>query len=181
MADPFSTLGLEPCFELDLRALEVRHRELSSALHPDRYVGRPSAERQIALGKAIEVNEARRALVDPVRRAEALLSLRGVELSEATEPKPSQRFLLEMMELREELAAHAKHKNLLMTETLREDVQARERGVTLQLTRAFKSLPADSAAAPSAEALAEIRAKLGELRYYRRLVEEARALEDQLG
>lgn len=179
MEDPFSVLGLEARFDLDMKALEARHRDLSSALHPDRYLGRPSAERQLLLGKAIEVNDARRALLDPVRRAEALLALRGVELSEGTEPKPSPRFLMEMMELREELQAHAAHKNLLMTEELRRDVENREKRVILALTQAFKKLTPDTSPAP--ETVTEIRSKLGELRYYRRLIEEARALEDQLG
>lgn len=180
MADPFSILGLEPRFDLDLKTLEVRHRELSSALHPDRYVGHSSVERQMALGRAIEVNEARRALLDPVRRAEALLTLRGIDTAEGTEPKPSQRFLFEMMELREELSAHKAHKNLLMTETLREDVQAREKRVIIALTQSFKGLPADSGSA-SPEVVTDIRSKLGELRYYRRLIDEARLIEDELG
>ena len=56
--DPFETLGVEPRFDLDLTALEKRHRELSGALHPDRYTGRPASERRMALDRAIKVNEA---------------------------------------------------------------------------------------------------------------------------
>src|SRR5262245_5679063 len=103
-ADPFDTLGVEPRFDLDLAALEDRHRALSGALHPDRYAGRPAAERRMALDRAIEVNAAWRALRDPVTRAEALFQRAGVEVGELAEPKPTPDLLVEMMEVREELA-----------------------------------------------------------------------------
>ena len=37
--DPFATLGIARAFDVDLAAVEKMHRELSRALHPDRYVG----------------------------------------------------------------------------------------------------------------------------------------------
>ena len=37
--DPFATLGVPRRFDVDLAAVEKTHRELSRALHPDRYVG----------------------------------------------------------------------------------------------------------------------------------------------
>ena len=58
MSDPFETLGVEARFDLDLRAVEQRHRDLSKALHPDRYTGAPAAERRMSLSRAIDVNEA---------------------------------------------------------------------------------------------------------------------------
>ena len=88
MADPFDTLGVEPRFDLDSSALEQRHRDLSRALHPDRYTGAPAAERRLSLGRAIDVNEAFRVLKDPIRRAEALLRRAGVPVGEISEPRP---------------------------------------------------------------------------------------------
>ena len=58
MLDPFDILGLPPSFELDLQAAEKRYRDLSRVLHPDKHVGSGPGERRLALGKAIEVNEA---------------------------------------------------------------------------------------------------------------------------
>ncbi len=42
MIDPFSTLGLPVRFALAPKELEARHRELSKALHPDRYAATAS-------------------------------------------------------------------------------------------------------------------------------------------
>ncbi len=67
--DPFATLGIDPAFNIDLAAVEQRHRDLSRALHPDKFSGAPAAERRLALNRAIEVNEAWRAVRDPIRRA----------------------------------------------------------------------------------------------------------------
>src|SRR5690242_15718215 len=112
MSDPFDTLGVEPRFDLDPDKLAERHRDLSRTLHPDRYAGAPAAERRMALGKAIEVNDAYRVLKDPVRRAEALLRRAGVPVGETVEPKPSQALLMDMMERREELADARRAKDL---------------------------------------------------------------------
>ena len=46
-------LGVPALFALDEQELEKRHRDLSRALHPDRYAGRPSSERREALSRAI--------------------------------------------------------------------------------------------------------------------------------
>ena len=102
--DPFSTLGLPPSFDLDARTIAERKLALSRALHPDRYVGRPAGERRAALSRALEVNEAARCLANPITRAEALLAKWGDENHE-TPPGPSQMFLMEILELREELRA----------------------------------------------------------------------------
>ncbi len=101
MHDPFTTLGLLPAFDLDVEAAEKRHRELSRALHPDRYAQSPPAERRAALGKAIEVNEAWRTLRDPIRRGEALLRRMGLHVDEGQEPRPDPALLMEMMEKKE--------------------------------------------------------------------------------
>src|SRR5436190_21178580 len=109
--DPFETLGIEPAFSLDLEVLEQRHRDMSRALHPDRYAASGAAERRRALGRAIEVNEAFRILKDPVRRAEALLARLGVASGEGKEPPASPGLLMEVMERREALAEVRKTKN----------------------------------------------------------------------
>ena len=57
MQDPFAALGIEPSFDLDLKKLEERHRDLAKALHPDRFSSTPASERRLSLNKAIEVNE----------------------------------------------------------------------------------------------------------------------------
>lgn len=179
MSDPFDTLGVSPAFDLDLSGLESRHRELSRALHPDRYAGRPPAERRLALSRAIDVNAALRALKDPVSRAEALLARRGVTLQEGDEPRATPAFLMEMLELGEELAAARSDLDEVIDIAAR--LEVREASVLAELSAAFARLDAKGAFGAPSEMVIDIGRRLGELRYYRRLLAEARAMQDEIG
>jgi molecular chaperone HscB len=171
MRDPFETLGVEPRFDIDLDKLAERHRDLSRALHPDRYAGAPAAERRLALGRAIEVNDAHRVLKDPVRRAEALLRRAGVPIGETAEPKPSQTLLMEMMDQREALADARRSKDLAAVHELASATRQREHAVLVKLAHAF------SAGENHAEAALPL---VGELRYVRRFLDEVSAIEEDL-
>jgi molecular chaperone HscB len=193
MNDPFETLGVEPRFDLNLRAVEQRHRDLSRALHPDRYAGAPAAERRMALGRAIEVNEAWRVLRDPIRRAEALLARAGVAAREVAEPKPSPSLLMDMMESREQLSEAAQRRDRALVTRLGDEMRAREREALSAVAAGLDGAGggARGAAGSSGGAL-DVRdvsdAKkihavlplLGELRYYRRFLEEVSAIEEDL-
>jgi molecular chaperone HscB len=169
--DPFETLGVEPGFGLDLAVLEQRHRDLSRALHPDRHAASGAAERRMALGRAIEVNEAFRILKDPVRRAEALLALRGVPTGEGREPPASPALLMEVMERREALAEARQSKSEAALERLVAEVRAQADRAQAALGREF-ALPQPN--------WAEILKRIGELRYYRRFLDEAASVADDL-
>ena len=170
--DPFETLGVEPVFGLDLAILEQRHRDLSRALHPDRHAASGAAERRMALGRAIEVNEAFRTLKDPVRRAEALLARRGVHSGEGKEPPASPALLMEVMERREALAEVRQTKNEAALDALDCRSAARKRG-------ARRAALGHEFASPSRNP-AEILKRIGELRYYRRFLDEAASIADDL-
>ncbi len=169
--DPFETLGLEPAYDLDSAVLEQRHRDLSRALHPDRHAASGAAERRMALGRAIEVNEAFRILKDPVRRAEALLALRGVQSGEGKEPPASPTLLMEVMERREALAEVRQSKDEAALNRLIGEVRQSEAHTQSVLAQAF---------AGGAENSAEILKRIGELRYYRRFLDEAATIADDL-
>ena len=169
MTDPFETLGIEARFDLDLNALAERHRALSGALHPDRYASGSAGERRLALEKAVAVNEAWRTLRDPVKRAETLLRRSGVEVGETAEPRPSPELLMEMMEIREELAEAQQKRDLDRIHKLAERMRARERLVLERLQTGF-ARGADEGLVPV----------LGELRYIRRFFEQLDAIEEEL-
>ena len=173
MTDPFSALGVAPRYDLDLGALERQHRALSRALHPDRYAGRAPAERREALGRAIAVNEAWRALRDPVARAEALLQTLGVE---GPEPPASPEFLGEMMEERETLAEARAARDLPRVRELARAMREKENALVALLGAEFEQLRPH----PEPARVARVLQKLAELRYCRRYLEEASAIEDDL-
>ena len=73
-SDAFAVLGLEPSFEIAARDLRAAWMRRAAAAHPDA-AG--------AVAESARVNDAMRVLSDPIQRAQALLELRGVRLSEA--------------------------------------------------------------------------------------------------
>lgn len=173
--DPFATLGLERTYRLDLRAAEKTHRELSRTLHPDRYVGSGASERREALEKAVLVNEAWRIVRDPIRRAEALFTLAGIQVGDTHEPKPATSLLMDMMEQRETLGEARGKRDGKAVEELVLQMTARKTAIEEDLAAAFDVAHGDQGK------LTLLVVKLGELRYYRRFLEEASAILDDLG
>ena len=168
MVDPFETLGIAPSFDVDLPSVEKRYRELARVLHPDRHVAGAPGERRIALGRAADVNEAWRLVRDPIRRAEALLRRSGVKVEEGKEPKADPEFLMEMMEQREALSEARASGEPAKVEVLAGDIREREKDVLVRIATAFASSgPLDN-----------VLPLLGELRYYRRFLDEVSAIED---
>jgi molecular chaperone HscB len=173
--DPFSTLGAPRRFDLDLLVLEKTHRELSRALHPDKFAQAGASERRAALEQAANVNEAWRILRDPVRRAEALFRLGGAAVGETNEPKASPTFLLEVMEEREALADARMAKDLTKVRVLGSVIAARAKGVESKLAEAFS----DDKVLTESGALLALLPLLGELRFYRRFLEEVSSIEEE--
>jgi molecular chaperone HscB len=167
--DPFELLGAERRFDLDLSVLEKRHREISRALHPDKHAQASASERRAALEKAAAVNEAWRVLRDPVKRAEALFRLAGIAVGETNEPKASPDFLMEVMEQREALAEARAAKDMAKVEELAAEMKTRARAAEEKLTKGFANGGAKEPLLPL----------LGELRYYKRFLEEVRAIEEE--
>ena len=185
MSDPFELLGIPARFDLDLAELAARQRELSRALHPDRYAGRGASERRQALGKAIEVNEAARVLKDPVKRAEHLLTRYGVTVGEGAERAVDADFLMEIMELREKLGELRRARDVAGVEALSQSVELRQRAVSERLDHGFRELSASGGDAESAAGSHQLAQPLlplvAELRYYARFFAEAHAILDDFG
>jgi molecular chaperone HscB len=170
-ASPFELLGVPVLFALDEQELEKRHRDLSKALHPDRYAGRSSSERREALSRAISVNEAFRKLRDPISRAEALLSQLGREVTETNQPKPAPALLMQVMEEREALSVARRAGDRARIESIANAAGGRAEEAGERMADAFSEDPIP------VERVLEL---LGELRYLRRLKEEAGAALDEL-
>ena len=179
MPDPFTLLGLEPSFDVSLSELANRHRDLSTALHPDRHANASASVRRQALGRAIDVNEAYRKLKNPVTRAEALLERLGLSANPETQTAdPS--FLMEMMTQREALGEARSEKDGDAVETLEREIAVQQKQTLERLSGAFTSLPMPGEVDAVPSVLASVHEALGELRYYRRFLDEVSAILDDL-
>jgi molecular chaperone HscB len=78
----FEVFDLPPKLGIDTAALEQNFYKLSRTFHPDRFASKPPQEQAEATEKSSLLNDAYRALRDPIRRTEYLLELEGVEMEE---------------------------------------------------------------------------------------------------
>lgn len=100
MQNLFEILGVPTGFVVDLPALEKAYFAAQRASHPDRFVGKPEAERIAAIERSQLVNDAYDTLKNPLTRAEHLLALQGIDALSDNAKVPAET-LQEMMQLRE--------------------------------------------------------------------------------
>jgi molecular chaperone HscB len=173
--DPFAMLGVERRFDLDLKVLEKTHRELSRALHPDKYAQAGASERRAVLEKAASVNEAWRTVRDPIKRAEALFQLAGIKVGEDNEPKSTTAFLMEVLEEREALADARAAKDLAKVHAIGEAMTKRADATQKKLADGFAALSSP----PERAVVEKLVPLLGELRFYKRFLDEVAAIEEE--
>lgn len=99
----FQLFGLEAEFGLDMALLTQRYRNLQRQFHPDRHLCASPQQRLEVERLAAEINWAFQELRDPVRRAEHLLLLQGVECQETAGSCLDPALLMEQLSMREEL------------------------------------------------------------------------------
>ena len=100
----FQLFGIEVVFDVDLSQLSQIYQTLQKAVHPDKFAHASSQEQLIAVQKSAEINDAYQTLKQPLKRAEYLLTLRGIEMPSEQKSFSDISFLMRQMELREMLA-----------------------------------------------------------------------------
>jgi len=99
----FELFGIPARFDIDGTDLTSRYRDLQRQFHPDRYAAAPESLRLRAVQMTAQINAAYQTLRDDVMRGRYLLEIRGVTTDEETDTRMSPEFLMEQMQLREEL------------------------------------------------------------------------------
>ena len=99
----FELFGLPVGYEVEQGQLSSQYRLLQQQFHPDRFAHASEQERRLSLQMASRVNEGSHVLRDPIARARYLLELHGTDLGSDSETLRDPEFLMEQMELREEL------------------------------------------------------------------------------
>jgi molecular chaperone HscB len=101
--DYFSVFGLPRKLSIDLSLLEQKFLRLSWRLHPDNFVNASEQEQELSLKKSSELNDAYRALRDPLTRVEYLLEIEGERKEGQTKQQAPPELLEEVFELNESL------------------------------------------------------------------------------
>jgi molecular chaperone HscB len=153
-------------FDLDPQTIESAFFDRSKELHPDRFASAPAAERVAALSRSRALNDAYQTLKKPVPRAEYLLARAGVSIGDNEQLDPT--FLMEILELREELAEARVAKRTSDIEKLCGVMKQRRKAAIDSLTTLFAN-----------NDLAAIKVQLILLRYIDRYLEECDSALDE--
>jgi molecular chaperone HscB len=135
----FELFGLAPAFALDAGALERSYRDIQSQVHPDRFAHAGDAERRASLQWTTRVNEAYRILKDPVQRAKHILDLHGVDVAFETNTQMPTDFLLQQLELRQELESAVAKKDGSALDALRRALANSKKLLERQIGEAIDS------------------------------------------
>jgi molecular chaperone HscB len=169
MKTHFDTLGIARAFHISSVDLEKKFLELSRQNHPDKFAKAGPRERLESVQRTTALNDAYRVLKDPVRRAEYLLKLEGLDVAdEKNSVKASPELLGDMMERNEALAEARSDGDTAKVEVIAGEVR-------LLRDQAMKDIEDKFHVEPPP--YAEIAQLLISLRYFARLHEQVEAFE----
>ena len=131
----FDLLQLPKAFVIDLKKLDQNYQSIQKEIHPDRFASLGDDTKLESIKKTAQVNDAYQTLKSPIRRAEYLLQLHGVNIHDEKYTAVPQDFLMQQMEWREELETY-KHDKLAL-EKLAADIQKNKNQMINQLPAFF--------------------------------------------
>jgi len=161
----FELFGLPARYRIDAGALERAYRDLQGAVHPDRFAGAGDTEKRLALQASARVNEAYRALRDPVSRAEYLLSLRGVDATSETDTRLPVAFLARQLERREAAEEARGERDARALAKLIDEIRGDAADLAVEVERALDGDDAEAA-----------RMRVRELRFLAKVADDLEAL-----
>lgn len=168
--DYFTLFGLPIRYNVDGSLLASRYQDLQRQFHPDRFAASPERERMMALQQAATINNAYQALKHPLKRAEYMLSLHGFDLSNEQHTLHDTEFLMEQMELREELDEIERRPD---AETVLAAFAQRLKGMTRQRSEQMQRELDEESWQDAADTVRK-------LRFFDRLQQQVEQLEEQL-
>lgn len=123
-------------FELDVSMLTQKYYALSMQFHPDRFTLKSDEEQANALQKSTEINEAYRVLKNKQKRVKYILQLYDVEFIEGQEKVP-QEFLMEMMDINEQLMEYKFDPSPENLETIKKELRQLEETLDMEVSAIF--------------------------------------------
>jgi len=169
----FEMFGLPVGFIVDNAALATHYRELQRVVHPDRYAQGSAQEQRLSLQQATLVNEAYNTLKNPLKRAQYLLLLHGIDTNAMQETTKDTAFLMQQLELREALANARQQEDPHATlDELMHQISGMIKKLVAQMAMQFESA--------TAEQLEQARESVRKMQFLNKLHTEAEAVEAEL-
>lgn len=169
----FELFSMQPSFDINLNDIDERFRKLQKEFHPDRFTSVSDQERRIAMQFTAQINEAYQTLTDPLERGSYLLKLNGINIKDETDTRMDTAFLMEQMELREQLetAKTSNHPDELISK-LSKTISAGQKNRITELKKCFEKIADDD----NKERAREL---LRELQFFEKMAQQIEEIEDE--
>ncbi len=169
----FELFGLPVTFDIDQQKLAESYRKLQKVVHPDKFTSASEQERRIAMQQASFINEAQETLKDPVARASYLLTLHGVDLNLEQETTSDSLFLMEQLELREQLSnVKNADDSWAALDAVMAEVNRCSKQILAKVSRGFEN--------PTPEQLEDVRENLRKMQFLQKLQRQVEVVEEEL-
>ena len=163
----FTLLGQAQQFTVDRAALKKRFRTLQREYHPDRHIAKTPQEQRLAVQFSAHLNTAFAVLDNPVKRATHLLELSGIEIDHQNSTIKDPTFLMQQMEIREDLDDARADNNLPALEVLFNQVSEQ-----FQACQQDFSALVESNKLSTADNEKRVRDTVGKMQFYEKLSDE---------
>ena len=100
----FEIFSIAVGWQISIRDLDTRYRQLQLEFHPDRYASAGQTEQRLAVQTASLINQAYDTLKSPLKRAQYLLELNNIDADQDSHITSDSVFLMRQMALREALS-----------------------------------------------------------------------------
>ena len=100
----FEIFSIAVGWQISIRDLDTRYRQLQLEFHPDRYASAGQTEQRLAVQTASLINQAYDTLKSPLKRAQYLLELNNINADQDSHITSDSVFLMRQMALREALS-----------------------------------------------------------------------------
>ncbi len=131
MENYFSFFDLEPAFNIDAAKLKKAYLIKSREFHPDYFSQASEEEKNRALDMTTRNNAAFKTLSDPVKRLEHILRLNNI-LGESKDEKMDPEFLMEMMDINEQIMEHKMEEGSTKADAIKADIDELSKGMDLE-------------------------------------------------
>lgn len=166
----FELFQLPIDFNIDLNSLTERYREVQKKVHPDHFANAGEREKLLSIQKTSEVNDAYETLKNPMTRAEYMVAEHGFDVRHEQQTIRDGMFLMQQMELREELEEIESADDV---ETALDDFYDDVKQLISEYTETFIAQFTESNYEAAADAVRK-------MRFIYKLKDEAQQLEDKL-
>ncbi len=171
----FAIFSLEMDWTIDLQLLKSRYLNLQKQFHPDKFSTKSSLEKRLAMQTASLINDAYDTLASPLKRAQYLLDLRGYDAQPESHTSCEGLFLMEQIELREELEMiEGQNQNTC------KDLSERLGSLSTKIQHRYESLLNDFGESYAKGLLDNAFSVLAKMHFFAKLLDQVEDLESRL-